>query len=589
MRILRILPPGRFPTVVHDPGRWLDRLATDPGIEVLSYSLNHAWWRVLCSPAVWKAVLAPLSATQRLRRRLEWSAADFEAKAGTKAAAEALANFYRPETYANREAYFTAVMALARHVEALNGAQDELTFSLQHGVLAHGLNYRASAELVRYANRDTLLARSMVAALEDCPEAVDLLCLSANSPFDFLTALIAARLLRERHPRLHICLTDHGYENFSLQPHLDRLRQAGTLDTIFDTVIESRDERDVILPALAQRIAAQKPIRGFLRKTEFPEAPAASSAQALPAPLVPTFSSEPVLWTRISQRRCYWSRCTFCTQNSKYDDPRVPTKSEIAGALDRIQAQITAGYRNLHFSDEAVSPALLRLFSEGILERGLSFRWGCRCKLDPSQTPELFRLAREAGCYEIIFGLESISPRVQKLMDKHVEGLDQERIAEIFGAVHGAGIALFINLIAGFPGDTPEETTASVAFLIDTCQNFENTTYVLNPFGLFPATPIMDNPAAFGVVPIEAAGDMVSAYGYDLDPKIRDATLAAAAAMPEMKARLNAAFGWDRLGLGATLETVQALYFEMGHGALFKAMPHNPLANFAGRPDRRAS
>ncbi|MGB1547425.1 MAG: B12-binding domain-containing radical SAM protein [Alphaproteobacteria bacterium] len=292
-----------------------------------------------------------------------------------------------------------------------------------------------------------------------------------------------------------------------------------------------------------------------------------------------------MLWTRISRRRCYWSRCTFCTQNSKYDDPRPPTKSEVAGALDRIEAQITAGYRNIHFSDEAVSPALLRLFSQGVLERRLSFRWGCRCKLDPSQTPELFQLARAAGCYEIIFGLESISPRVQKLMDKYVEGLDRERIAAILRSVHDAGIALFINLIVGFPGDTPEEAEDSVAFLIATCGDFDNTTYVLNPFGLFPATPVMDDPAAFGVIPKEEPGDMVSAYRYELDPAIRASTLAAAQRMPEFRQRLDAAFGWDQLQLGPALDIVQALYFEMGHGAVLKALPANPLGRFATRTE----
>ena len=71
--------------------------------------------------------------------------------------------------------------------------------------------------------RDTVAlqgAAMIDSALIEVPQETDVLVVSVTSPEDLLTALIAVRLLRKTRPRMHACLADHGYENFSLSPHL---------------------------------------------------------------------------------------------------------------------------------------------------------------------------------------------------------------------------------------------------------------------------------------------------------------------------------------------------------------------------------
>ena len=123
-------------------------------------------------------------------------------------------------------------------------------------------------------------------------------------------------------------------------------------------------------------------------------------------------------------------------------------------ALDRIAAFLQAGYRNVVFSDEAIAPSTLKVLCEEITRRKLDFEWTCRCRLELSHTRELFQAMRAAGCYEVLFGLESISPRVQKLMDKHLDGMDENRVRRILADMQAAGLAVHVTLIAGFPGDT---------------------------------------------------------------------------------------------------------------------------------------
>jgi len=242
-----------------------------------------------------------------------------------------------------------------------------------------------------------------------------------------------------------------------------------------------------------------------------------------------------------------------------------PSSNEIPGVLDRLEVLVLAGYRTVIFSDEALSPAILDNFSRGLADRGIKLRWSCRCKLELAFTPELFRQMHEAGCCQVLFGLESISPRMLRLMDKYVEGLDAHAIDNIFRALDRAGIGLHVNLIGGFPGDTPEELISSVEFVIQSLATLSNATFLLNRFALFCGSPVMNNPAAFGIEPVHVDGDMPWAYPYEHAPGFKANGLAVARLLPELKQRLTTGLGWDRFGAGAGTRAAINLYFLTGH------------------------
>ena len=579
MEIVRLVPPGRFPTVIHEPGDWHGVIGCRADCHLQSFSLNEAWWRIVCSPAAKALLLEDLPALERVRQRLHWRAAGLDLAASGRAASLALMEFRRDDSFAASGAYLRAAAALGEHCAGLDQAQRETQFLIEEGPWVRRLDYDESTALAGFARRPSFLRRLIANALTEAPEKIDLLIVTVTSPQDLLTAMIAVLLLKQRHPDLHACLADHGWENFSLTPHVEQLRRRGALDSVFDTILVSKDERDRLLPALIERIAAGERPRGYLRASEFASVPAPARSAPAPAPRLPTFTSEPILWMRLSSRRCYWSRCAFCTQNSKYDDPRAPSRSEIDNALDRVAVNLAAGYRQVIFSDEAVSPAFLRQLCEAVIARGMSFRWACRCKLELAFTPDLFRLMRRAGCYEVLYGLETISPRMQQRMDKYVEGLDRERIASIFAAASDAGLGLFVNLIGGFPGDTREELRSSVDFLIGVFRHADHATYVVNQFALFPDTPIAAAPERFGVALRPSAADMPARYPYTLIGEGAEETQLAHGLVPAMRRRLDSELGWAQLGSGSGGDAARILYFETGHGALLKARPQNPLAN----------
>ena len=566
--VVVLSPPGRFPTVVYDPGAWWSELATTFSVSHLT--ANVRWWEFVCSPAVARMV------KPAFRR---WPGVNLE-RSGTLAA-EALRNFRRAVTYLSIEQYTGASSALARHLTALNSAQDELTFSLASGARVLQLNYGNSKSLVEYAKRVTLFSRLTERVLGDAKAPINLLVVSVNSPEELLSALSVVCQLRHHHPQMHACLADHGYENFSLSPHLDKLRSAGTLDSVFDSIIEAKDDRDWILPRLARQLAAGTARRGFLRRRDFPEIETAfvgPPKRYVPPPVVPVFVPEPVFSTRVSARRCYWSKCTFCVQNNKYDAPETPSLAGTPAALDQLAALSKAGYRNIVLNDEALAPSLLENLSRGLIDRRIEISWCCRAKLELAFRPALFRLMRQAGCCEVLVGLESISQRMQKRMNKYVAGLTRERIKTILQDAGAARIGVHVNLIAGFPGDTPAEVMASVDFLVETLQPLPHATFALNRFVLFPGSPVAMR-LDFGIEALKTDDDMPYSYSYSPAPALVANALEIDRLLPALRRRLASALGWDRIGDGLDAQPAQWLYFSSGHGLLFKKQPDSIFCN----------
>lgn len=544
MKISLLTPPGKFPTLLHDPGVLWSTASRHPGAELKRLNANFEWWRLFCGPGP---------------------------------AGRALEAFRGPELFASRERYFAAVGELTRFLAAFNREQEAFSVDLFRGPNARGLNYDDSGALAGYARRDTPLSRGVAAALDRLDLGADVFLFSVTFPQDLLTAMVAARLIRERRGAdPYLCLADHGYENFSLHAHAPALEESGHLAGFFDGVILSKQERRTVLTRVLERLSAGVRLEGFLHAEGLglPKDAGFAAYPYVPSPPLETFAPKPVLWTRVSERRCYWSRCSFCVQNAKYDNPQPPSLSEVEGSLDKLVALAAAGYEYLVFSDEALSPSVLKSLSEGILRRGLRLKWSCRCRIESSFTPEILARMREAGCYEILFGLESASARMLKLMEKHDKGLDLGFVRSLWRQCDAAGIGMHITMIAGFPGDTAADSALTADFVSEALRGLRHATFKLNYFSLFPDTPVFNAPERYGVLLADGGGDMPMSYPYALTPELTGPMREVEELYPDLVARLYDRLGWTeflrRHGGGDAVDASLHLYFHTGHGTFFK-------------------
>jgi Radical SAM superfamily len=596
-RVVAMSPPGRFPTTVRDPGGWWRTLAVE-GTQLVGWSANAAWWGHLCSRHGVEALMGTGGPpTQRLGRSRAVHAA-LKASAGLEA-------LTRAATFESADSYADAVALVVQYLRMLDRSVPGWTFPLGAGLEIAPSVYPSSAELVATARTAGPLARLADLVAGDYPTREvgtppDVILVTVSSPEDLLLAMAVIEGLHRRGASFHACLADHGWENFTLRPHLARLRDAKTLDTVFDTIVEAKDERDVIVPALVRALAAGASPKGYLTSessslTAFLAPPLQGAAVSplrspLVPPPVPTFAPEPVLATRLSSRRCYWARCTFCIHNEKYDDVRVPSTAEVPAAVDAIEGWLAAGYRIVNLNDEALSPAILSALCTELERRATAtrfpgFRWICRSKLELSFDLPLFRRMRATGCFEILFGLESASARVRGLMDKHVPGMDRDEVLRIVRAATDAGIALHLNVIAGFPGETIEELVDTMFFLGTALSGMPLATYLVNEFAVFPATPVAREPARFGIELLDLPGDMVALIPHRATAEWAREASTIHRQLPDLQAELDSSLGWSGFRDEPDRDAAMRLYVGTGHGTLLKA---NGIDLRTIRPGREA-
>ncbi len=90
------------------------------------------------------------------------------------------------------------------------------------------------------------------------------------------------------------------------------------------------------------------------------------------------------------------------------------------------------------------------------------FGWKINAVLRPEMTRELLKKLAAANCHDIIYGVESGSPRVLALMNKPYAAETAERVLR---ETHEAGIATIGNFMFGFPGEREEDFQMTLDFV----------------------------------------------------------------------------------------------------------------------------
>jgi anaerobic magnesium-protoporphyrin IX monomethyl ester cyclase len=169
-----------------------------------------------------------------------------------------------------------------------------------------------------------------------------------------------------------------------------------------------------------------------------------------------------------ASRGCVWA-CRFCSTREFW-----PMYSYMSG--ERIYAEIChhrrlfPGRYHVEFYDITANgkPECLSKLSDLIIENERwtggwkEFKWKINAIIRPEMTSELLGKMARANCQDIIYGVESGSPRVLKKMNKHYNVAIAERVLR---DTHGAGIKAIGNFMFGFPGETEEDFQMTLNFL----------------------------------------------------------------------------------------------------------------------------
>ncbi len=138
-------------------------------------------------------------------------------------------------------------------------------------------------------------------------------------------------------------------------------------------------------------------------------------------------------------------KCHFCTvPNLSGAGPRTKPVFELVELIKKVQPK----YKNLVFIDNNIynDPAYAKELFKAL--KPLGIRWTANGTLDMAKNEEILRLAKESGCYLLLFGYEINDHSIEK--DRRGKLGMAEKYVELTRKVQKAGILIKATFIVGW-------------------------------------------------------------------------------------------------------------------------------------------
>ena len=166
--------------------------------------------------------------------------------------------------------------------------------------------------------------------------------------------------------------------------------------------------------------------------------------------------------TLMTSRGCAFN-CYYCNSIERAHKVRMVSAT---GVIAELKDAVSLGIRDFLFFDENFTYDIRRVeeICRLIIDEKLKIRWHCRSRADMKLDEGLLEVMKKAGCRMIQFGIETATPRLQKLINKN---LNLDSVRRTLAAVKKAGIMTYGNFILGLPTETEEEMRATACFPIE--------------------------------------------------------------------------------------------------------------------------
>lgn len=316
--------------------------------------------------------------------------------------------------------------------------------------------------------------------------------------YTFYDALKTARLIKELSPSAHISI---GGPHTSLFPEETMTHEEfdslviGDGEIVFKEIIDCIDEGRSFDAVSGDILYRQK---GALKKIQGRRY--LKDLDSLPFPAIDLvdykkyyspFGKETTMATICTSRGCPF-QCTYCQVPDK--QYRMRTAQNI---IEEMLFYYDMGIRFFYFFDDMFNITSKRVMevADSILQSRMAgnISWLFRGRVD-SISEEMFKVAKEAGCRQILFGVEDYTDEGLKKIKKKItikQAFDAVRLAKKYG------IQTSTNWIMGLPN---HKTKKDLYDLVDTSIKIDSDYAQFSILQLLPGCEMYNEAVAEGVL-----------------------------------------------------------------------------------------
>lgn len=155
--------------------------------------------------------------------------------------------------------------------------------------------------------------------------------------------------------------------------------------------------------------------------------------------------------------------CTFCSTKTFWGrNYRLKSAERIIDEIKKIHERF--GITNFNFEHDMFTMNRQKVINICHMLKNIGFpiRWRCSARMDCIDK-ELIDIMVDAGLEVLFVGIETGSPRMQKLIRKNLK-LDD--VPEKLEYISGKGVAVYASFIFGFPNETEEDFSQTMALMM---------------------------------------------------------------------------------------------------------------------------
>ncbi len=234
---------------------------------------------------------------------------------------------------------------------------------------------------------------------------------------------------------------------------------------------------------------------GEIRHT--PMRPLIEDLDSIPFPathliLYPESFNYKSMGSMIASRGCPW-RCSFCSSRLFWEKKlRLRSPENIIAEIKEIKTRHNTNYIMFWDDSFSVSRKVVLGYCKGLVESGLNIRWRTATRANLVDD-EVLGWMKKAGCVKLEIGVETGSPRMQRIIRKDVTN---EMVKNAFSRIQANGIATGAFFMAGFPEEKMDDIEETFKLMHEL--DIEEIAY--NIFDPMPGSELLEQCVKLGLV-----------------------------------------------------------------------------------------